>query len=283
MNKLKTIGVVIIAFIFILVSFDAEGQRYRKRYNKRGPNVDIRVGLRSGANLSSFSGDEFTFIRENGIQVSPFPERMYDFSLGYHGGFYLDALLTRGIHLQPEINYTRIGAKFSTPISIPMMMGAPLMKSFETEILIDYLQFGLLTKIGLGKDDKFRFLVGPGVGFKNSELIVYTYPTEVDEQDRLTSPTFNVFNGTDIFAIGGFEYQMDLGINIGFRFMQGFNDVYETPVTSSFMQTSQEPLEVFPQNFNRSFQLSIGYTFNHYKRLFLTRKGRRFTFKKRRF
>jgi len=283
MNKLKTIGVVIIAFIFILVSFDAEGQRYRKRYNKRGPNIDIRVGLRAGANLSSFSGDEFTFLRENGIQVSPFPERTYDFSLGYHGGFYLDVLLTRGIHLQPELNYTRIGAKFSTPISIPMMMGAPLMKSFETEILIDYLQFDLLTKIGLGKNDKLRFLIGPGVAFKNSELIVYTYPTEVDEQDRLTSPTFNVFNGTDILAIGGFEYQMDLGISIGFRFIQGFNDIYETPVTSSFMQTSQQPLEVFPQNFNRSFQLSIGYTFNHYKRLFLTRKGRRFTFKKRRF
>ncbi|MEM7161784.1 MAG: outer membrane beta-barrel protein [Bacteroidota bacterium] len=284
MSDLRKVVCLVLTVFFILIAFDADAQKYRKRYNKRGPNIDIRVGLRAGANYATFSGDQFAFVRENGIQVSPFPERTYDFTIGFHAGAYMDIMFKRNVHIQPEINYTRIGSSFSTPIGIVNPMGgAPILKSFETESSIDYVQLGLLSKIGLGRNNKFRFIIGPGVLFKNSELIAFTYPTEVSEEDRLNSPTFNVYSGTDIIAMGGFEYQMDIGVSIGLRFSQGFFDVHESPVNADFQPIVLQPLEVMPENFNRYLSLSIGYSFNHYKRLFHTRKGRRFTFKKRRF
>ena len=284
MNRLRNIGILVSILVFIFVSVDAEGQKYRKRYGKRGPSVDVRLGLRAGANYSTFTGDEFTFqLDDNGEQVVPFPERSFDYSIGYHGGMYMDILFKRGFHLQPEINYTRLGSKFSTPIEVLNAPDPPIMTSYETEILNDYIQFNLLTKIGLGKNDKFRFLIGPGVAFKNSELVVYTYPTEVSEENRFVAPTISVFEGTDIQAHFGFEYQMDMGVSIGLRFMQGFMNVYDQPVNSIFEPVDLQPLQFAPENFNRSGYFSVAYTFNHYKRLFLTRKGRRFSFKKRRF
>lgn len=272
------------ALLFILVTVDAEAQKFRKRYKRGGSNVDLRIGVKAGGNLSSFQGDQWVFARDaSGLQTEPFPVRSYDLSLGYHGGIYGDLLLKRNLHIQLEAVYARVGARFKTPINIPQDTGPALKKTFDTDILIDHLQFPLLVKLGLGKLDRTRLIIGPTLAFKNAEMITYTYPAEAEALPQLTPPTIDLFEGMDIQAQVGFEIQTDMGVNIGFRYLKGFINTWEVPTSDTFVPVVLEPLEQAPENFNSSMSLTVGYTFKHYKRLFLTRKGRRFTFRKRRF
>ena len=281
---LKISACWVAALFFILMTTDAEGQKYRKRYNRNTFRADFRIGVKAGANFSTWQGDQWVFERNaDGLQTIPFPRRSYALSLGYHGGIYADILLKRRFHIQLEGVYSRLGSRFETPLQIPQSGTTAIRTHFDTDILVDYLQFPLLFKIGLGKLDRVRFVIGPTLAFKNAEMITYTYPSEAAELPQLTPPNIDLFEGTDIQAQVGFEIQTDMGLNIGLRFLHGLNDIWIKPTSSTFVPVVVEPLEVVPQNYNSSFAFSIGYTVKHYKRLFLTRKGRRFTFKKRRF
>lgn len=263
---------------------DAEGQKYRKRYNRNTFSADFRLGVKAGANFSTWQGDQWYFDRDaDGLQTIPYPVRSYDLSLGYHGGIYADILLKRRFHIQLEAVYSRMGTRFETPIVIPQDNSSAIRTHFDADLLVDYLQFPLLFKLGLGKLDRVRFVIGPTLAFKNAEMVTYTYPSEASELIQRDPPTINLFEGTDIQAQAGLEIQTDMGINIGLRYIRGFNDVWVQPTIETFAPVVTEPLEVAPKNFNSSFAFTVGYTIKHYKRLFQTRKGRRFTFKKRRF
>ncbi|NND78120.1 MAG: outer membrane beta-barrel protein [Flavobacteriales bacterium] len=283
-NILKISAGWVAVFFFIFLTTDAEGQKYRKRYNRNTFRADIRLGVKAGANFSTWQGDQWVFQRgADGLQTVPFPVRSYDLSLGYHGGIYADILLKRRFHIQLEAVYARLGSRFETPLIIPQPNSTPIQTTFDTDILVDYLQFPLLFKLGLGKLDRAQFVFGPTLAFKNAEMITYTYPAEASELPQLTSPTINLFEGTDIQAQVGLEIQTDMGINIGLRYIRGFNDIWVEPTSNTFVPVVLDPLEEAPKNYNSSIAFSIGYTLRHYKRLFFTRKGRRFTFKKRRF
>ena len=92
---------------------DAEGQKYRKRYNRNTFSADFRLGVKAGANFSTWQGDQWYFDRDaDGLQTIPYPVRSYDLSLGYHGGIYADILLKRRFHIQLEAVYSRMGTRF---------------------------------------------------------------------------------------------------------------------------------------------------------------------------
>lgn len=277
-----------ISLMFIVFSYDVEAQKYSRRYNRKKSGADIRLGFKAGGNFSTFAGDQWYFQRdENNIQIPPSSsdvERSYDYTIGFHGGIFIDILATRNVHVQIEGVYTRLGAAFNTPLAIPQQGAAPIMASYDTEFAIDYLQIPLLVKLGLGKEDKFRIVLGPSMALKNQEMVSFTLPSQLSEAEQASflPPTQNIFEGIDLQAQAGIEIQMDLGISIGLRVVRGFKDI-NLPNNGYSEPIAQAPLEITAENFNQSLNLTIGYTLNHYKRLFKTRKFRRFTFKKRRF
>lgn len=170
--------------------------------------MKVKPGIRAGANFSRFSDTDF--------------EMRPDF---YAGGF-VAMKLTRFYTLQPEITYSRQGAKADFPVSLA---GVP------NDIKVGYISFGVMNKITF--NDQFNLLLGPTLDF------------ETDSNVRTNSDV-------DLAIMGGFGYTLPFGLTLEARAKFGIIDVLESDTFNG------SDAYVDDWNTNITLQVGISYSFD---------------------
>ena len=170
--------------------------------------VTVKPGIRAGVNFSRFSDTEF------------------DMRPDFYAGAFVAMKLTRFYTLQPEITYSRQGAKadFSTAIA-----GVP------DDIKIGYVSFGVMNKITF--NDEFSLLLGPTIDFE-------------------TESNVSTNSDVDLAIMGGLGYTLPFGLTIEARAKFGVIDVLES---DTFNGTDTY---VDDWNTNVTLQLGISYSFD---------------------
>lgn len=153
--------------------------------------VTIKPGVRAGLNLSTFTNSDF--------------DRKADF---YVGGL-LAIKLASFYTLQPELTYSRQGAKGQTyeyyfPDFDPVVQGT--YRDYDYEI--SYLSLGVMNKFRIV--DGFHAIVGPTLDFRlDDNFITYQRPQDIDM-------TLN----------GGIGYTLPMGLTIEARYKMGLLDIF---------------------------------------------------------
>ncbi|QJX47202.1 PorT family protein [Hymenobacter taeanensis] len=173
---------------------------------------DVSLGLKVGGSLSSFSGEQASG---------------YKSIVGYHAGVFANIGLTRMFAFQPELLYSRKGAKLS---------GA----DFTTHL--DYVDVPLVFHVNA---NGLFFEAGPQVGF----LIAAKNKTS-----NITTDVKNGYNTVDAGYVFGLGYQRKTGLGIGLRYNGGFTNVEKSVLVGS--------TKVQNNIRNSVFQLYLTYSLN---------------------
>lgn len=152
--------------------------------------VTVEPGVRAGLNLSNFTN-------WRGTEVRP------DF---YVGGM-VSINLFKFYTLQPEINYSRQGAKYD----FQAVGNFPELGNPQEDLEVQYLSFGLMNKFNIAQG--FHVIVGPSVDFKVGDNFS------------------NQWWGGDVadidFALhGGIGYTLDMGLTVEARYKMGLVDIF---------------------------------------------------------
>lgn len=170
-------------FIFSLFLISAQAQ--------------VRFGLKSGLNISTFYGDD-----TEGL----------DSKLGFVGGFFISYQSKNLFILQPEVSYTTKGATAK-------------IESANFTLSYDYIEIPILFKFEFPLDDnpsiKPAVFAGPFVAFKRKAKIIVSANGETEEAD-IKSVAPRDYG----FQIGG-----ALGFNLGKNEL-GFDVRYILGITS---------------------------------------------------
>jgi hypothetical protein len=167
----------------------------------------VHIGIKGGANLSDVYNSE-------GLN--------YDYKFGFHGGLLAHIHIAKHFAIQPEVVYSRQGARFHY-------------QDDNAQLRLNYINVPVLFQYMFGNG--FRLQAGPQVGFLvNSAL----------KNDDFYYSRPNTFNKVDFAAAVGASYVSAMGLGIDARYVHGFIDVTDGPATST----------------NRGFQLGLFYLFN---------------------
>lgn len=161
---------------------------------------DLRIGLRGGLNLSTIVGQD-----ADGANLTP----------GVHVGPFVRVGINDMLFFQPELllstkGYSDKGAR------------AQIDYKFRQRLL--YLDLPLMAGINL--TENFGFLLGLQPSFFLSAKYKYNYennPWFKDFSDNNPSSFANV----DLGLVLGLQYQMENGLDLGFRFNYGFPNAYD--------------------------------------------------------
>ncbi len=182
--------------------------------------VTVKPGVRAGLNLTSFTNTNDTHFKNR-----------TDF---YIGG-YVAVKLARFYTLQPEITYSRQGAKarvyeFSfDPLEYPSIN--------EKNLSLQYLSLGVMNKFTFGPG--FHGLVGPTADIKVGDNF------EGYAGDELT--------GLDLGLMTGVGYTLPMGLTIEARYKLGLLDI--------FGNSTDDDYDSDDLILNSVFQLGLAYTF----------------------
>ncbi|RWW93755.1 porin family protein [Flavobacterium cerinum] len=177
--------------------------------------VTVKPGVRAGLNLTSFTNTNDTHFKNR-----------TDF---YVGG-YVAVKLASFYTLQPEITYSRQGAKarvydFSfDPVS-------------EKSFSLQYLSLGVMNKFTFGPG--FHGLVGPTADIKVG--------------DNFTGYEGDELTGLDLGLMTGVGYTLPMGLTIEARYKLGLLDIFGNSTDDDY--DSDELI------LNSVFQLGLAYTF----------------------
>lgn len=153
--------------------------------------VSVQPGVRAGLNLTNLANME-------GAEARP------DF---YVGGM-VSLNLLKFYTLQPEISYSRQGAKYEFNGPIPAFPGY---QQPEENLEIQYLSISLMNKFNIVKG--FHAVVGPSVDFKVGDNFSEDwYGTDIADID---------------FALhGGLGYTLGMGLTVEARYKMGLIDIF---------------------------------------------------------
>lgn len=160
---------IIIAVLCFFASVEANAQ------------VTFSPGIRAGVNFSHLTkGDNYdsTMYNPNTGEYELKPNNPYPSKTDFYLGFYGALRLTKYYTLQPEIDYTRQGAKF---------------RNSSATLDVSYLSFAVINKFSF--NDKFNVHVGPTLDF----VVDQNY--DVDGQIDLAFVLGAEFNITKNFSI----------------------------------------------------------------------------------
>ncbi|MBF6607542.1 MAG: PorT family protein [Flavobacterium sp.] len=161
---------------FLIIGFSANAQ------------MVVKPGLRTGLNMTSISNVDADF--------------RTDF---YVGGFV--ALDFKSIYtLQPELTYSRQGAKVQYTSLTDGPDPVVNFESREADLEMQYLSLAIINKFNLTKN--FHLLVGPSFDLK------------------IGDNTMGDISGGDVAFHGGFGYDFPAGFGIEVRYKQGLSDVF---------------------------------------------------------
>ncbi|MBT9394585.1 PorT family protein [Hymenobacter sp. NST-14] len=173
---------------------------------------DVSLGLKAGASLANFVGK----------QADP-----YQSLVGFQAGVFANIGFTRMLAFQPELLYSRKGAKLPNP---------------DRTTRLDYVDVPLLLHVNA---DGLFFEAGPQVGFLvAARNKVGTVSTDVKSR----------YNTVDAGYVFGLGYQRKAGPGIGLRYNGALTKVEKSRTVGS--STIQNDVR------NSVFQLYLTYSFN---------------------
>ncbi|MBT2557789.1 PorT family protein [Hymenobacter sp. ISL-91] len=173
---------------------------------------NVSLGLKAGASLSNFVGKD---------------AKAYKDIVGFQAGGFANIGFTNLFAFQPEIIYSRKGAKLETP---------------DLTTRLDYVDVPLAFHVNAGG---LFFEAGPQVGFL------------VSAKDKLGNATVDVkdaYNTVDFGYLFGLGYQRKTGPGIGLRYNGGFTNVLESATVGNVTFQNQRRNSVFQLYATFSFQ-----------------------------
>tara|TARA_R110002111_G_scaffold163455_2_gene229647 strand:- start:12495 stop:13076 length:582 start_codon:yes stop_codon:yes gene_type:complete len=172
--------------------------------------VTIRPGVRAGANISNFTNTE------------------HDSKTDLYIGAFAAIKLADFYTLQPEINYSRQGAKS---------------KFSSHKYEINYVGITLANKFSPFKEIGLNFILGPSINIKVSDNFN-------DYYDDLESFDFLLF--------GGLGYEFPFGLGIEARYNIGLIDIFGGNVNAEY----EEDTNIDNLILNKVFQIGATYKFD---------------------
>lgn len=182
--------------------------------------VTVKPGVRAGLNLTSFTNTNDTQFKNR-----------TDFYIGGYVAVKLASFYT----LQPEITYSRQGAKarvyeFSfDPLEYPSIN--------EKNLSLQYLSLGVMNKFTFGPG--FHGLVGPTADIKVG--------------DNFKGYAGDELTGLDLGLMTGVGYTLPMGLTIEARYKLGLLDI--------FGNSTDDDYDSDDLILNSVFQLGLAYTF----------------------
>lgn len=125
-----------------------------------------------------------------------------DYKSDYYIGGLIELKFNKYFTLQPELNYSRQGAKTRE-------LSYDEFGIREEKYNLDYVTLGAVAKFHFGGQG-FHVLAGPSVDIKTSDNF----------------PNFSDLAGADLAFVGGLGYSMSNGLTFEARFKNGLIDIY---------------------------------------------------------
>lgn len=186
--------------------------------------VTVKPGVRAGLNLASYTGSN--------------TDSKADFYVGGLIGIKFADFYT----LQPEVTYTRQGAKgnfFNNENYLPQPGLTP--PSMDNDYSAQYLSFTVMNKFTLV--DGFHAMVGPSLDFRVGDNFDTEYGEDIMDID---------------FALhGGIGYTLPIGLTIEARYKLGLVDIFGDIYEDDYYEDEDE----YDLVLNSVFQLGLAYTF----------------------
>lgn len=205
---------IIAALIVCLGAYQANAQ------------ITVKPGVRAGLNLSTFTNSDF--------------DRKADFYVGGLVSIKLASFYT----LQPELTYSRQGAKgkiyFESVNFDPI--DPVFYDSYDYDYEISYLSLGIMNKFRIV--DGFHAIVGPTLDFRlDDNFNTYESPQDIDL-------TLN----------GGIGYTLPMGLTIEARYKMGLLDIFGNYDDDDYYD-DEDNGNYDDVILNSVFQLGVSYTF----------------------
>lgn len=189
--------------------------------------VEVKPGVRAGLNLSTFTNSDF--------------DRKADF---YVGGL-VSIKLAKFYTLQPELTYSRQGAKGKTfndnIINFdPVLPRDTYYSDYDYEL--SYISLGIMNKFNIVQG--FHAIVGPTLDFKVSDNFPAIYDDPID---------------FDLSLNGGIGYTLPIGLTIEARYKMGLIDIFGDYSDDDYYDDDSNDFN--DVILNSVFQLGLSYTF----------------------
>jgi hypothetical protein len=157
-------------------------------YNAVSAQVTFRPGVRAGVNFSHFTkGDVYYdyYYDNNGNYIEIRNEDQFSSKTDFYVGIFGTLQLSKFYALQPEVDYSRQGSKYT-------YYDENLMREFKRDLDVSYLSIAIVNKFTF---NNFNFHVGPTIDFVVEE-------------------SFSTYNEVDFtFLIGaGYNFNKNFGI-----------------------------------------------------------------------
>ncbi|WP_165748935.1 porin family protein [Cellulophaga sp. Z1A5H] len=191
---------LIFAFIFITITTTAFSQ------------VIARPGVRTGANFTNFTNSDS------------------DSKTTLYVGGFLAIKLAHFYTLQPEINYSRQGAK------------SKFSSDYDTEI--QYIGLAITNKFSPFKGMGLYTIIGPGINIKVGD----NYDTNFNDD----------LEGFDFLIFGGLGYDFPFGLGAEIRYNIGLIDIFGRNINSNNHQDTTFDNLIL----NKVFQIGVTYKFD---------------------
>lgn len=176
---------------------------------------NVSLGLKAGGTLSNFAGEQSESFKN---------------TFGFHAGGFANIGFSQLFAFQPEVIYSRKGAKLPT--------------SPETTYRLDYVEVPLVFHINV---EGLFFEAGPQVGF------LVAAHTKTGNQDVDTKSRYNTVDAGYLFGLG---YQRKAGLGAGLRYNGGVTNIEKSYLTGT------APITTVQNNIrNSAFQLYLTYSF----------------------
>jgi len=189
-----------------------------------------QFGIKTSLNVSSFRGDD---VKDD------------NYKIGWGAGVYYHIPLNQTLAVQPEVNYSRIGAKYTNDV----VNTENLKTTYTNETTLDYIQVPVLLKIYPG-ESRFNFEVGPQIGFNMYASNKAKYNSYVNGTPIATETKSDIKDNiekVDFGAVAGLGYNITDNVNVGVRYYLGLNDTFKKEANLDAK--------------NHAFTFGVGYSF----------------------
>ena len=189
-----------------------------------------QVGIKTNLNVTSFMGDD---VKDD------------NFKLGWSAGLYYHIPVNQTLAIQPEVNFSRVGAKYKNDL----VDTQNIKTTYSNSTTLDYVQVPVLLKIYPG-GTRFNFEIGPQVGFNVYASNKVKFDTNVNGQNVVTEQKRDISDDVekvDFGAVAGVGYNITDNVNVGVRYYLGLKDTFKSE--SNFDAK------------NQGFSFGVGYSF----------------------
>lgn len=186
--KLKAISFLAVLLLATFASFGQGSKFNAGRFNKDTETIDSPFSFKIGYNIAN-------------VIVSPEPMNVVNAKNSFHAGVVFNNIqIANKIHFQPELLYSMQGFKIGG-------LG---------NVGLHYISLPALIKLDMGSNASILF--GPQVS--------YLANARIGIGNDLFSVSYDgLFQKWDVSGVAGLEYKINNKLNIGGRYLMGFNNI----------------------------------------------------------